>query len=415
MAVDNKATARTIPKENVPLFRIFAQQAAVAIESARLVENLQTTLEELKLAQEQLVRGETLRSLGEMAAGTAHHMNNLLAVVVARVQLLLRASEDPKLRQSLQIVERAALDGAGVVRRIQQFARVRAREEMAAVDLNRVAEDVLEFTRPRWQNEAQARGIKIEAYLSPGPIPPVSGQAAELREAVTNLVLNAVDALPQGGRIVLSSRVENSSVLLAVADNGVGMSKEAKRYAFEPFFTTKGVKSTGLGLSVAYGIVQRHGGAITLESEEGQGTTVTLRFRAMEPAPGESAPTVEPRVRAARLLVIDDEPAVLEAVGEVLKSLGHAVATAGSGPEGLALLGRERYDLVLTDLGMPEMTGWQVVEAVKARWPWIPVVLLTGWGDQLEPSDVARVDRLLQKPFMLEDVQAALASLIPPK
>jgi GAF domain-containing protein/CheY-like chemotaxis protein/anti-sigma regulatory factor (Ser/Thr protein kinase) len=413
MGVDNKTTARTIPRESVPLLRIFAQQAAVAIENARLVENLQSALDELKVTQEQLVRGETLRSLGEMAAGAAHHLNNLLAVVVARIQLLLRSLQDPKLRQPLQVVERAALDGAEVVRRIQQFARVRPQEEAAPVDLNRVAEEVLEFTRPRWQNESQARGVDIEARVIPGRIPTILGQAAEIREVVTNLVLNAVDALPRGGQIVLKSWAENGWVWLSVSDNGTGMSKEAKRQAFEPFFTTKGMKSTGLGLSVAYGIVQRHGGAIALESEEGRGTTVTLRFPALEPPISEEVAPTEPSTRSARLLAIDDEPVVLEAVKELLNSLGHAVTTAGSGAEGLALLEREQYDLVLTDLGMPGMTGWQVAQAVKSRWPKIPIVLVTGWADQIDLSDVPRVDRLLKKPFQIKDVQEAIAALLP--
>jgi len=416
LAVDNKVTARSISPEGIPLLRIFAPQAAVAIENARLLERLQQALDDLKTAQEQLIRGETLRSLGEMAAGAAHHLNNLLAVVVARVQLLLRKAPEPKLQHSLEIVERAALDGAEVVRRVQQFARVRPREEPLPVDLNQIAEEALEFTRLRWQNEARARGVEIDACLLPGQIQCISGQAAELREVVTNLILNAVDALPNGGKIMLRSWAENKSVLLSVSDNGVGMSKEAKRLAFEPFFTTKGVKSTGLGLSVVHGIVESHGGSVVLESEEGQGATVTLRFPAFPSPVSRRAPGTGPVARVSRLLAIDDEPEVLDVLKELLTSLGHAVTTASRGSEGLALLERERCDLVFTDLAMPGMTGWQVAKAIKSRWPDLPVVLLTGWADQVHPaSHTTSVDRFVRKPFQLEQIEETLAALLPAK
>jgi signal transduction histidine kinase/CheY-like chemotaxis protein len=415
LAVDNKVSGRLFTSESVPLLRIFAPQAAVAIENARLVESLQQALDDLKAAQEQLVRGETLRSLGEMAAGAAHHLNNLLAVVVARIQLLLRKALDPKLQRSLEIVEQAALDGAEVVRRVQQFARVWPREEPVPVYLNQIAEEALEFTRLRWQNEARARGVEIDASLLPGQIPCISGQPAELREVVTNLVLNAVDALPNGGKIVLRSWAEHKSALLSVSDNGVGMSKEARRQVFEPFFTTKGVKSTGLGLSVVHGIVESHSGSVVLESEEGQGTTVTLHFPALPSPASPSASQMRQATRAARLLVIDDEPEVLDVLKEMLASLGHAVTAASRGPEGLALLERERYDLVLTDLAMPGMTGWQVAQAVKSRWPDLPVILLTGWADQVDPSHTSWVDRLLKKPFQLGQIEETLAALLPGK
>jgi signal transduction histidine kinase/CheY-like chemotaxis protein len=386
--------------------------AAVAIENARLMRDLSAALEDLKAAQEQIVRGETLRAVGEMAAGAAHHLNNLLAVVAGRAQLLLRMGGDPALERSLKIVERAALDGAEVVRRMLQFSRARAGGKAAPVDLNRIAAEALEFTRVRWHDEAQSQGRLIETALEAGPIPPVASQPTELREVVVNLILNAVDALPEGGRIVLTTWKEGPGVFLSVADNGTGMSPEVKARVFEPFFTTKGVRSTGLGLSVNHGIIQRHGGEISIESEEGKGTTVTLRLPALErEEPASEAPPKEP-ARSARILVIDDEPEVRELLVEYLTAEGHSVTSAADGWQGIAKIEEETFDLVFTDLGMPGMTGWQVAEVVKSRFPGMPVVLITGWADTLEPGEESRVDGILAKPFQIDGLRDLLSRLL---
>jgi signal transduction histidine kinase len=252
--------------ENARLYREAQAQAAAALQRA----------EELAALQRKLIHGETLRALGELAGGAAHHLNNLLTIVVGRIQLLRRMVEEERLARPLEIIERAAKDGAEVVRRLQQFAGMRRTAEPEAVDLGQIITDVLEMTRGRWQDPARAQGTEITVESRAAPLPPLPGDAAALRELLTNLVLNAVDALPRGGRLTVEAAPIDDHVVVSVSDTGIGMAEEVRQRAHEPFFTTKGVKTTGLGLSVAFGIARRHGGELTIQSEEGRGTTIRV-------------------------------------------------------------------------------------------------------------------------------------------
>lgn len=392
------------------------KQHDLARENARLYDEAQQALADLKVAQEQLVRSATLRALGELAAGAAHHLNNLLAVILGRVELLLRTDEPGQMRQqTLHIIHKAATDAAEVVRRVQQFARMPAPEQRT-VDLHQIAADVLEMTRSRWEDAVQVQALTVEATLEGTAVAPVRGHPAALREVVTNLVLNAVDAMPSGGRVTLRTAEADGWVSLTVADTGIGMTEQVRRRCLEPFFTTKGMRSTGLGLSVNYGIIKQHGGDLDIESTEGVGTVVTIRLpvwdaqmekRSSEGLPTAAVPPGSPR----RILMIDDDDSVREVLVDMLVADGHTVFAARRGREGLALLDRgERVDLVVTDLGMPEMTGWEVARAIYSRWPRLPVVLLTGWGDTLNVGEVQReaVALIVSKPVTAE----ALARLV---
>jgi CheY-like chemotaxis protein/anti-sigma regulatory factor (Ser/Thr protein kinase) len=271
----------------------------------------------------------------------------------------------------------------------------------------------MEFTRSRWQDEAQLRGAPIEVDLDLGVVPEVSGRVAEIREVVTSLILNAVDALPMGGRIVISTRSEPGRVRVAVSDTGAGMPDEVKRRAFEPFFTTKGVKRTGLGLAVAYGTIERHHGEIALESEEGKGSTVTFSLPAAESRGGEGLePPPPPPRRIGSILVIDDDDDVRQLVSDALTAQGHTVTTASGGREGLMHLQTVRYDLVITDLGMPDLNGWEVARAVKVSRPDTPVLLLTGWADVVDPSAGRGVEGIIKKPFDVKILATAVSDAL---
>jgi signal transduction histidine kinase len=399
------------------------KQHELAIENARLYEEAQRRLREseallaeLKAAQEHLVRGETLRALGELASGAAHHLNNLLAVIMGRVELLLLQVESGGFRRPLEIISQATRDGAEVVRRIQQFARMKPVSNPESLDLNDLAREVVEMTAVRWRDAARVEGIAIEVVCEVGQIPPISGHAASLREVITNLVLNAVDALPSGGRISVRTGADGDSVSLSVADNGIGMPEEIRRRAQEPFFTTKGLKSTGLGLSVNHSIVQRHGGEMTIASTEGRGTTVTIRLPIAIPPATEAPVAPAPVPASLRVLVIDDEVAVRETIAELLAIDGHTVTQAAGGPEGLAQLEAGPLpDVVLTDLGMPRMTGTEVALAVKRRWSQVQVGILTGWGlaERGTMEQQAAVDFVLGKPVSLRDLRETFGRIRP--
>ena len=408
----NTTTPRRYARAEIDYLASFADLAGIALDNARLYDEAQQALADLKAMQQKLVRGETLRALGELAGGAAHHLNNLLTIVVGRVQLLLRSVEEERLRRPLAIIEKAAKDGAEVVRRLQQFSRTHQVGQLRTVILEDVAGDVLGLTRGHWQDGARARGVTIDVEQRFAGATKVEGDAGALREALTNLVLNAVDAMPKGGRLTVETRTDGDRAVLVVADTGTGMSEHVRLKAHVPFFTTKGVKATGLGLSVAYGIVRSHGGELTLDSGEGRGTTVTLmlpRAGTTSPAPGSAA---VPRAGALRMLLVDDEDEVREALADMLASHGHTVLTAAGADEALERLEAEPgVDLVLTDLVMPGHTGWDVAAGVKARRPQIPVGLITGWGDTTDVDDARRamVDFVVEKPVTVEALQEAVA------
>ncbi|HEY7676588.1 MAG TPA: GAF domain-containing protein [Candidatus Methylomirabilis sp.] len=423
----------------VGLLSAFAGQAAIAIQNARLYAETRRAYEDLQAAQEQLVQVEKLRALGEMAGGVAHDFNNLLAAILGRAQLLRLRDVDPQVHEGLAVIERAALDGAETVRRILGFARVRPEAQYAPLDLADLIPQALEVTRPRWKDEAQARGAAIEAVLALEPVPAVLGNAAELREVIVNLVFNAVDAMPHGGRLTVGAHrllrptrasgavnprretladeagASQELVEVFVRDTGVGMPDRVRRRAFEPFFTTKGAKGTGLGLSVVYGIVSRHGGEVLLESQQGAGTTVMLRLPATDrPAQDPGVPGPSAAARQGRIVVVDDEDVLVEALAELLRLQHHQVHAFTDPRRALEHLAREPADLLFTDLGMSEMSGWDVARRARELHPALSVVLVTGWGHAIDPAQVRerRVNAVVAKPFRVEDILQVVAELL---
>jgi signal transduction histidine kinase/CheY-like chemotaxis protein len=426
----NTTSPRRYSSEEMSYLAAFADHAAIAIEKAQLFRELNESYANLQTAQDELIRAEKLRALGQMSAGIAHDLNNMLAAILGQVELLRMRTHDAEIQDGLRLLEMAATDGAHVVRRLQDFARQRSSSPLTPVDLGEVVAEAMRITRPRWKDELQRQGCVIETRVSLAGLPPVLGYPPEIREVLTNLILNAVDAMPTGGILSITGRMAEASetsmqpslpgvdvpsdVDLLVTDTGIGMSDEIRRRAFDPFFTTKGVRGTGLGLSLVYGIMERHGGRIEVRSAPGQGTTVALRFRG---APREAPAAREAETSSAppsrRILLVDDDPMVRQTIAGLLRASGHGVTEADGGAAGIASLESDAFDLVLTDLGMPEVTGWDVAQAVRAGRPGLPIVLLTGWGEQGTGDVVQRelVDRILGKPIRLEDLLAVVDQL----
>jgi GAF domain-containing protein/CheY-like chemotaxis protein len=393
-----------------------AHLTALALSSVRLYTERTRAYSELAAAQDQLVRTEKLRALGEMASGVAHDFNNLLASVLGRAQLLLRRVQEPQLRQWLQVIERAALDGAQTVKRLQEFTRIRRDQPLVPLDVNQVVRDALEITQARWKEEPTSRGIALEVRTELADVPAVVGDAAELREAMTNLILNAVDAMPHGGTLTLTTALVDDRIELAVADTGVGMEPEVRDRIFDPFFTTKGPQGTGLGLSMTYGIVSRHGGSIAVDTAPGHGSTFRLSFpRGSDVRPAVAPAVVDalPAVRPLKCLVVDDEPPVRAVLGDILESAGHTVVALGDGAEAIARFSAEPFDLVVTDLAMPRVSGWQVARAVKQIAPQVPVFLVTGFGVELSAEErrAHGVDLVLVKPLQIQEILDAVAEV----
>lgn len=414
IALHSQQPGRVFVAEDRALLALLAQQAAIAIQNASLFASAQQAMDNVQRAQAELVRSETLRGLGQMAAGIAHDLNNTLATILGQVEIQKLRVREPAVREGLALLETAALDGAQTVQRLLHFARPRGTSPLEPVDLADVVREVAEITRPRWKDEPQRHGLTIRLVLDLPDLPKIVGNPPELREVVTNLIFNAVDAMPHGGTLTLTGSAHADTVTLTVRDTGIGMPPEIQARVFEPFFTTKGVRGTGLGLASVYGIVERFGGRVAATSAVGQGTTFTLTFRRANdeaPAGTHRQPTGFGFTR--RVVVVDDEPAVRRTIAALLEAMGHAVTEAGDGAAALRIVAEATPDLVVTDLGMPEMNGWEVARAVKAARSTLPVVLLTGWQDTTPSTQAERepVDRILGKPVRLDALQQAIAEL----
>jgi len=393
----------------------FVAQAAVALRNARVYGELREAKARLERSQAQLVQAERLSALGEMAAGVAHDFNNLLAVILGRAELLHRRLGDTELGGWVEAIRQAAQDGADTVRRIQEFTRTRTTRVFEPVDVGGVLRDVVELTRPRWQDEARSRGVRYDVSVAGEATPTVAGRPEELREVFTNLLANALDAMPEGGRCVLRAAVHGDVVEVTVSDTGCGMAEDVRQRVFEPFFTTKGPRGNGLGLAVVWGIVKRHGGTIALTSAPGAGSTFTVRLPAAVIEPPEPAPVPAPAAAGpARILVVDDDPAVRRVLADLLAEAGYGVVEADGGPAALECCGAETFDLVLSDLSMPGMSGWDLAAACLERFPDLPVGLITGWGDRLDAAQLARhrVRFVIAKPFESRDVLTEIARVL---
>lgn len=412
-------------KQDLALLSDLAAHLATSLKNARMFQELQAAYLELKDAKDQLVRSEKLHGLGEMAAGVAHDFNNVLSAILGRAQMMQVLLRDPEMQKNLRVIEKAALDGAGTVRRIQEFAKVKSDMAFVPVRLNPVVRDVVERCAPR----ADAHDGPLQCEVDLGEPPVVFGNPAELREVLTNVIHNALDAMPHGGRLSVSTgRSSDAEAYVEVQDTGIGMDPEVQNKIFDPFFTTKGAQGTGLGMSVSYGIVQRHQGQLTVRSARGAGTCIRIALPSTA-APSSSGlvpdppdlsaedpwldevktpppPRIVPNRKTARILVIDDDVAVRDVLSDILRAGNHIVSAAGSGEEAMKLFSSAEFDVVFTDLGMPGMNGWEVARAIKAQRPGTPVGLITGWGSNLDEADVAKhgVDLVVPKPFRFEQV-----------
>ena len=387
---------------------------------------LEETLVKLRETQQQVIQHERMSALGSMAAGLAHDFNNSLSLILGYSELLQNDLTGTPYQQNsdefLGTIITSAQDAAKMFNRLRTFYRAQEEEDKhTGLALNGLVEQAVSLTRPRWHGQALGAGVTITLALElAADLPPLVADAAELRELLTNLIFNAVDAMPAGGTLTLRTRHEPDTVVLEVSDTGVGMDEETSRRCLEPFFTTKGAQGTGLGLAMVYGTVQRHGGVIDLQSRVGEGTTFSLRLPLRS---ADEAATLDETVFAEqpprRVLVVDDQPVFTGILRHYLTQDGHHVQTAGDGREALAKFrdAAPPFDLVITDGAMPGMGGEQLAAELKGLAPAVRVILLSGFGG-LDAAPHARhpaVDLALVKPITHAALRAAINRALAPR
>lgn len=404
-----------------------SEHVALAGHQARLNGALQQAYDDLRQSQHTVMQQERLKALGQMASGIAHDINNAISPVSLYTESLLEREPNlsDRARNYLTTIQRAIEDVATTVARMREFYREREIQlTLARVDVNKTVQQVVELTQPRWSDLPQQRGVMVELNTElAASLPDIMGAENEIRDALTNLIFNAVDAMPNGG--TLSMRTSNivgdtERVSIDVTDTGVGMDEDTRRRCLEPFYTTKGERGTGLGLAMVYGMVQRHSAELVIDSAPGCGTTIRLIFPAHTSSLVSTARYAALAVlsRRLRILLIDDDPMLIKSLQDTLQDDGHLVTATHGGQAGIdaftaARQGTERFDAVITDLGMPHLDGRKVAASIKALSAETPVILLTGWGQRLISANEipAHVDKVLAKPPRLNELRAALSEL----
>ena len=421
-------------KEALQLKIITAEeQCRNLYDKVRLTDGLQQAYDELRQTQESVVQQERLRALGQMASGVAHDVNNSLTPIVAYAAMLLDSDgELPETtRNYLNIIKQSGEDIAQIVARMREFYRRRTdAETLVEVDINKTIQEVIELTRPRWRDISQREGISIEFQQElQRPLPMLVGDPIELREALINLVFNAVDALPKGGIITFVTRAistgtngeSEQQLQLEVRDNGTGMDEKTRLRCMEPFFSTKTMRGgTGLGLAMVYGMIQRHDGKIEVESSPGRGTCIRLTFplkHKVSPVVPKDEPVIESG-RSLRVLCIDDDEFIRTLLDNCMAHFNHTGTTVSTGEEALEFFRSAQqkgqpFDAVITDLGMPKMDGHQVARAIKAESPGTPVIMMTGWGTMMKEDGqtIPEIDALVGKPPEIQELNQLLLRL----
>lgn len=429
-----QAIQQTISKKesirfsDIPVLKTDGQSILIDIFLHPIVDQAQTEcnymvilhdLTEQKKMAEKMLQSEKLSALGAMAGGIAHDFNNILTIIMGNTELLLKETIDPNTRKRLQTILTAATDGAYIVRRIQNYTRLHQKDasSQAHSNVNTIIEDTIRLLEPKWKAEYEKQGILFVMELRfSNNLPEVAINPTDLREVLINLFLNAIDAMPKGGHLTISTTLKGKNVVIEITDTGIGIPDELQKRIFDPFFTTKGPRSSGLGLSVTYGIITQAGGDIRVQSKLGVGTTFTISLpqaiNIETPNPLQNIKTNHQTKEGVNILAVDDEPNIAEMIQMAIESLGYSAKAITDPRKAVSEIESKKYTILITDLGMPHLTGWDM--AKKAQEHGIPVILLTGWGYEYEGQDLkARgIDTVIPKPVKIEQLNDAIAMIL---
>jgi len=381
---------------------------------------LRKEINERKQMEETLLQSEKLKSLGTITAGISHEFNNILNIISGNVQLLQMDYKDHSaLMDSLRIIEKSIKDGSSIADRMREFTHGDTDTmDFVSTDINKLLTQSVEFTMPRWKSMAQATGVNYNMNLEGMKnVSPIMCNPLEIEDVFINIINNGLDAMPDGGRLSFRTWSKNDTVFASITDTGRGMSEDVKKNVFDPFFTTKRPEGTGLGMSTSYSKVARQGGKIEVDSEEGKGSTFTLQFPiTIEIASPITTPKLKQETKGKKLsiLVVDDEEEICNMLDDFLSRSGYKVKTVDSGAGAIELAKRENFDLVLCDMAMPDIFGYEVIKFLNKLKKRPKIGIITGWGGKLKPMDDEefKVDLIVKKPFDLSELRKHINDMI---
>ena len=416
LEVINKTDDTSFTEEDAMLLNFFASQVAVAIENARYYGELKHKYEEEKEMQEKFAESEKLRALGLMTSGIAHDFNNMLAIISGNIDLIELEEDKEKILKKVQIIKKTAKGSAKTIKRLQKY--VKTKDDMLlprTINLNDLVKEAIEMSIPIWKDGPQEKGLNVEIVdkLTEDEVI-IHGDDADLREAVINMIFNSVDAMPQGGKIHIATYTKDESIYLELSDSGIGMDEEAKSRIFDPFFTTKGVGNSGLGMSILYGTIKKHNGSIDIKTTPGKGTMFTIALpkgkEKTEKSGVESSHAIS--TEKVNILIIDDEPQLGAVISEMLSLQGHQTSVFDSGKGGIEAFKKGGYEVLITDLGMPDVSGWEVIDTARQIAPGVISGIITGWDISEAEAKRKGADFLINKPFDSNQIVQAVANAV---
>ena len=370
-----------------------------------------------KQAEKAVIKSERLSAIGELASGVAHDFNNSLQGIFGNIELALLEDSSPEVRDYLETIKKSASDAASRIQQLQRFAGKRNESlEYQVIDFNSIVDDAIAQTRNLWKDEAQKNGLDIAVNTHYGDDISVLGNQGELRSVLYNLIKNSVQAMPDGGTIDVSTRREGEKAYLTLTDTGEGMDEETKTRIFQPFYTTKGFEQgKGLGMAGSYSIITEHKGQIYVKRTAlGKGTSIEIAIPYTERETAPEKDTARGYDGSARVLWVDDEEMIRDMGKSLLETMGHEADVASGGQEALELLASKEYDLMITDVGMPNMSGWQLAERIKGQYSGMKVAVVTGWGNDVEPEQKKQygVGYVLGKPVEMKQLKNLVGEVL---
>ena len=388
-----------------------SNQIAIILDNIRLMSEVDKSLKELQKAHIRILQIEKLSAISEMASGIAHDFNNILAGIIGRSQLLKQKTfqmDDPLIAKSINVIEKAAADGVTIVERLRNFtAAPKTDEKFSHLNINTVILDVIDFTMTRWKNEAKAKGIKINLTSDLADVPLVNAQETGIREVLINLIYNAIDALPDGGDIKVSTCISGANIVIRVTDSGTGIKDSLKTKIFDPFFTSKDQSHSGLGLSISYGIIKQHAGTIEMESSDDEGTTILITLPGIisEDDQYNGKSRAQPRENT-EILMIDDDMTAKYLMSEVLKDEGYNVIIAESGLSGLEKVGEQAFDIVIIKLNMHDLSGLEIARQIRSDDDSILIVIILEWDDEIDDQIIKEIgiNLVIKKPYQINSI-----------